>query len=75
MKLSIVIPAIVTAVLTVLAVFSAIWLMGLVPAGPWANLIKAGITVFIIGSTLLIVAWSAYFTFIVRQTMERRAKD
>ena len=71
--LSIIVPTIVTAILTVLAIFSAIWLMGMAPTGPWADLIKAGITIFIIGATLLIIAWSAYFTFIVRQTMERRA--
>jgi hypothetical protein len=70
--LSIIIPAVVTVVLTVLAVLSAIWLAGLVPAGPWAQLIKAGIVIFIIGSTLVIIAWSAYFTYIVRQSIERR---
>lgn len=73
--LSILVPALVTAVLTALAVFSAIWLMGLVPPGPWADLIKAGIVIFIIGSTLLVIAWSAYFTYIIRQTVEQRLKD
>ncbi len=66
-----VIPALITALLTVLAVFSAIWLTGLVPAGPWAGLIKAAIVIFIIGSTLIIIVWSAYFTYIVRDTIER----
>jgi len=26
--------------------------------------------IFIIGSTLLIIAWSAYFTYIVRQSLQ-----
>jgi hypothetical protein len=71
--LSVIVPAVVTVVLTALAVLSAFWLTGLVPDGPWVRLIKAGIVIFIIGSTLLVIAWSAYFTYIVRQSIERRA--
>jgi hypothetical protein len=67
----VVIPLIVTALLTVLAIFSAIWLTGLVPAGPWADLLKAAIVIFIIGSAVISIAWSAYFTYIIRTTVER----
>ena len=68
--LSVIIPAVVTAVLTVLAVFSATWLTGLVPDGAWADLIKAAIEIFIIGSTIVVIAWSAYFTHIIRRDIE-----
>jgi hypothetical protein len=71
----VIIPAAVTALLTVLAVFSAIWLTGLVPDGNWADLIKAGIVIFIIGSTIVVIAWSAYFTYIVRQSIQNLKKD
>ena len=70
-KLSIIVPALITAVITVLGIFAAIWLTGLVPAGPWAELIKAAIVIFIIGSLLLVIAWSAYFTFAIRQSLKR----
>jgi len=70
-SLRIFIPFLITAILTVLAILSAIWLTGLVPAGPWAELIKAGIVIFIIGTTLIIIAWSAYFTYVIRETFER----
>ena len=69
--LRIIVPLIVTAILTILAILSAIWLTGLVPGGPWAELIKAGIVIFIIGTTLIIIAWSAYFTYVIRETFER----
>jgi hypothetical protein len=67
----VVIPLIVTALLTVLAIFSAICMTGLVPAGPWADLLKAAIVIFIIGSAVISIAWSAYFTYIIRTTVER----
>ncbi len=70
-SLRIVVPVIVTAIVTVLAVFSAIWLAGLVPPGEWAGLLKAGIIIFIAGATLLIIAWSAYFSYIVRTAVEK----
>ena len=70
-SLRIIVPVFITALLTVLAIFCAIWLTGLVPAGPWSELIKAAIVIFIIGSTLIIIAWSAYFTYIIRETIER----
>jgi glucan phosphoethanolaminetransferase (alkaline phosphatase superfamily) len=70
-SLRVLVPLVVTGVLTVLAVFSAIWLTGLVPAGPWAELIKAAIVIFIIGSAIISFAWSAYFTYIIRTTVER----
>lgn len=70
-SLRIIVPLIVTVILTVLAILSAIWLAGLIPAGPWAELIKAGIVIFIIGTTLLVIAWSAYFTFVIREAFEK----
>ncbi len=66
----IIVPAVVTVFLTALAVLSAYWLTGLVPPGEWSGLIKAAILVFIVGSTLVVVAWSAYFSYIVRGTVE-----
>ncbi len=70
-SLRVLVPLVVTAILTVLAVFSAIWLTGLVPAGPWAELLKASIVIFIIGSAIISIAWSAYFTYLVRTTVEK----
>jgi glucan phosphoethanolaminetransferase (alkaline phosphatase superfamily) len=70
-SLRVLVPLAVTAILTVLAVFSAVWLTGLVPAGPWAELFKAAIVIFIIGSAIISIAWSAYFTYIVRTTVEK----
>lgn len=74
-SLRIIVPIIATAVVTVLAILSAIWLTGLVPPGPWSELIKAAIVIFIIGSTLIIIAWSAYFSYIIRDTIERLLKN
>lgn len=70
-SLRIIIPVLITAFLTTFAIFCAIWLTGLVPPGPWSELIKAAIVIFIIGSILIIIAWSAYFTYIIRETIER----
>ena len=70
-SLRFVVPLLITTILTVLAILSAIWLTGLVPGGPWAELIKAGIVIFVIGTTLIIIAWSAYFTYVIRETFER----
>ncbi len=69
-SLRVIVPAIVTVVVTVLGILSAIWLPPLVPAGQWSELIKAGIVIFIIGSLLLVIAWSAYFTYIIRQSLK-----
>ena len=70
-SLRIVIPVLITAFLTAIAIFSAVWLTGLVPAGAWSELIKASIVIFIIGATLVIIAWSAYFSYIIRETIEK----
>lgn len=70
-KLNIIIPALVTAIITALAVFAAIWLTLLVPAGQWSELIKTAIVIFIVGSLLLVIAWSAYFTFAIRQSLKK----
>jgi hypothetical protein len=69
--LRIFIPILVTAGLTVVCIAVAGWLTGMVPAGEWSELIKAGIIVFVIASALITVAWSAYFTYIIRNTMRR----
>ncbi len=69
--LRIIVPAAVTVLLTALAVLSAYWLTGLVPPGEWSRLMKAAILVFIVGSTLVVVAWSAYFSYIIRGTVEK----
>ncbi len=69
--LRIIVPAAVTVLLTALAVLSAYWLTGLVPPGEWSRLTKAAILVFIVGSTLIVVAWSAYFSYIIRGTVEK----
>ena len=68
--ISIVVPIITTAILTATCVFLALWLTGLVPAGEWAGLIKAIIVMFIIGCALVAIAWSAYFTWVIRKSIE-----
>jgi multisubunit Na+/H+ antiporter MnhB subunit len=69
--LRIFIPILVTAILTVLCIFVARWLTGLVPAGEWSDLIKAAIVIFVVASALVTLAWSAYFTYIVRNMINR----
>ena len=69
--LRIFIPVLVTAGLTVLCIFVARWLTGMVPDGEWAELIKAAIIIFVVASALVTVAWSAYFTYIIRNTIKR----
>ncbi len=68
-SLRIIIPAAITAVVTAGCILVVNWLLALVPDGEWASLIKAGIMIFIIGCTLLIIAWSAYFTYVVRKSL------
>jgi len=63
-------PVVVTVLVTAVAILSALWLTGLVPPGAWAGLIKAAIIIFVIGSALILVAWSAYFAYIIRDTVE-----
>ncbi len=70
-KLNIIVPVLVTAVITAIAIFVAVWLTGLVPTGPWADLIKAAIVIFIIGSLILVIGWSAYFTYVIRQSLKK----
>ena len=65
-----IVPIVVTGGLTAGCVFAVIWLIALVPPGEWSELIKAGIAIFVIGSTLLVVAWSAYFSYIIRQSLK-----
>ena len=68
--LRIIVPVVATVGLTVGAIFLAKWLVGLVPAGTWSELIKAGIIIFVIVCALVIIAWSAYFTYIIRRDIE-----
>lgn len=69
--LRIIVPALITAMLTAIGVLAAVWLTGLVPAGEWAEIVKAAIVVFVIGSLLLVIAWSAYFSYIIKQSLNR----
>jgi ABC-type transport system involved in cytochrome bd biosynthesis fused ATPase/permease subunit len=68
--LRIVVPAIVTAGLTAGIIFLARWITGLVPEGEWAALIRAILVLCIVLGTLLIIAWSAYFTHAIRKSMK-----
>jgi Na+(H+)/acetate symporter ActP len=68
--LRIIVPVVATVGMTVGAIFLARWLTGLVPAGTWSELIKAGIIIFVIVCALVIIAWSAYFTYIIRRDIE-----
>jgi hypothetical protein len=69
-SLRIIIPVVATVGLTVGAIFLAMWLVGLVPPGSWSELIKAGIIIFVIVCALVTIAWSAYFTYIIRRDIE-----
>ncbi len=69
--MQVLIPALVTIVITAIFVILAIWLTGLVPAGEWAGLIKAAIVLFVFMCTLLVIAWSAYFTLVIRKSLEK----
>jgi len=69
-NLRVIIPVVATVGLTVGAIFLARWLVGLVPPGNWSELIKAGIIIFVIVCVLVTIAWSAYFTYIIRRDIE-----
>lgn len=71
-RLPMIVPVITTVILTAVCVFLALWLTSLVPAGEWAGLIKAIIIMFIIGLALVAIAWSAYFTWVIRRSIEER---
>ena len=68
--LPIIVPAITTVILTAVCVFLALWLTSLVPPGEWAGLIKAILVMLIIGCALIAIAWSAYFTWVIRKSIE-----
>ncbi|MBM3166984.1 MAG: hypothetical protein FJZ83_00470 [Chloroflexi bacterium] len=70
-SVQILIPALVTIVITAIFVILAIWLTALVPPGEWNGLIKAGIVLFVFMCTLLVIAWSAYFTLVIRRSLEK----
>jgi len=73
-SLQVLIPAIATVVITAIFVVLALWLTSLVPSGEWSGLIKAGIVLFIFMCTLLVIAWSAYFTFVIRKSLEEQSR-
>jgi hypothetical protein len=68
--LRIIIPVLVTAGLTALCILVATWLTNMVPSGEWSDLLKA-VIVFVVASALVTVAWSAYFTYIIRSSMKK----
>jgi hypothetical protein len=69
--LRILLPVLVTIIATVIAIFMVIWLTSEVPNNEWAGLLKAAIIIFVIVGTLLVLAWSAYFTYVVRKSLEK----
>ena len=66
----IVVPILATACFTTICVFLAIWLTGLVPDGDWAALIRALIVIAVVVGSLLAIAWSAYFSLIIRRSLK-----
>ncbi|HJX04054.1 MAG TPA: hypothetical protein VJ488_05805 [Dehalococcoidia bacterium] len=68
--LRILIPVVTTIILTFAAIVIVVWLMSLVPQNEWAGLIKAAIIIFVVLCTLLAIAWSAYFTSVIRKSIE-----
>ena len=70
-SLRIIVPILIAAIITALAILAGLWLTSMVPLGDWANLIKAGIVIFIIGSIFFVIAWSAYFSYIIRESIEK----
>jgi len=69
--LRIAIPVITTAVTTAVVVLVSIWLTSLVPAGEWSDFLKALIIVVLVGATLFVIVWSAYFSYVIREAVER----
>ncbi len=69
--LRITIPIIATAIATALVVLVSIWLTGLVPAGEWSEFLKALIIVVLVGATLFVIVWSAYFSYVIKEAIER----
>lgn len=69
--LRVAIPVAVTVIATAVAVLAAIWLTSLVPGGEWAEFLKALIIVAVIGATLLVIGWSAYFSYVIRDCIEK----
>jgi hypothetical protein len=70
-SLRILVPVLVTLVLTAAAICMVLWLTSVVPNNEWADLIKAAIIIFVFTGTLLVLAWSAYFTYVVRKSLEK----
>lgn len=71
-NLPVIVPVITTVVFTAVSVFLALWLTSLVPANEWGGLIKAIIIMFTIGCALIAIAWSAYFTWVIRKSIEEK---
>jgi len=70
-SIQVLIPTLATIAITAIFVVLAVWLTALVPPGEWNGLIKAGIVLFIFMCVLLVIAWSAYFTLVIRKSMEK----
>lgn len=64
------VPIIATACLTVGCAFLTIWLTDLVPEGDWAGLIRAILVIGVALGALVAIAWSAYFSLILRRTLK-----
>ena len=65
------IPMITTAITTAIVVLVSVWLTGLVPTGEWSKFLEALIIIVVVGATLFIIAWSAYFTYVIREAIEK----
>jgi len=72
--LPVVVPVITTVVFTVVCIFLALWLTSLVPNNEWGALIKGLIIMFTIGCALVAIAWSVYFTWVIRKSVEEKIK-
>ncbi len=73
--LRILIPVLTTVRITVTPVVIVVLFWGLVPDKAWAGLIKTAITILVILCALLAIAWSAYLTSVVRESIEDRKPD
>lgn len=69
--LRIIIPVVTTIVTTAVVVLVSVWLTGLVPDSQWSEFLKAAIIVVLVGATLFVIVWSAYFSYVIREAIEK----
>jgi hypothetical protein len=69
--LRIIIPVVTTVVTTAFVVLVSVWLTSLVPDSEWSDFLKAAIIVILVGATLFVIAWSAYFSYVIREAIEK----